>query len=216
MIDFVIGKVLHRDTLARVNNISRHLSEHTSRIEQYQYLKGSSPTMPSSSPDISPPPLKRRRLSPSSPLKPQPSTASIPTTNPQATTNQTSLRIYSWNVSSITPFLPPQTTKITSFLTTPSPSKALSLNHNNPPSEHVSAAGNGPISSYCKKSKSRLQTPKPKLQLGEPSMRLWIRMMKVHISATHVSAYQGANTTPQALEGKRMACARSYGEMSKG
>ncbi|KAL8703365.1 MAG: hypothetical protein Q9201_003450 [Fulgogasparrea decipioides] len=72
---------------------------------------------------LSPPPLKRRRISPpkaSSPTSPRPST--IPKiSQPETTTHSrsTSLRIYSWNINGIAPYLNQQRS-ITSFFPTTS------------------------------------------------------------------------------------------------
>ncbi|KAK0508557.1 hypothetical protein JMJ35_008833 [Cladonia borealis] len=75
---------------------------------------------------ISPPPLKRRRLSTPPPQTyPEPSTSHTITPPPEHSSAKlpTHLTIYSWNINGIQPFLPPQTTKITNILTTPTPSK---------------------------------------------------------------------------------------------
>lgn len=74
-------------------------------------------------PEISPPPLKRRRISASVPTTSK-SVPALPTTshNDPDESSLTSLHIYSWNINGITPFLPPSTHKITDFLAPSSPS----------------------------------------------------------------------------------------------
>lgn len=78
---------------------------------------------------ISPPPLKRRRLSPPSSQEPLSSGITSPPDIPTpelGTDNQSppkSLRVYSWNVNGITPFLPPTTQPITNFLRATSTTK---------------------------------------------------------------------------------------------
>lgn len=80
---------------------------------------------PSPTHTISPPPLKRRRLSSISALDVRP-TVSPPSNDAAVSTSDTvctvskDLRIYSWNVNGIQPFLPSTTPPITNFLTTSS------------------------------------------------------------------------------------------------
>ncbi|KAM0805985.1 Endonuclease/exonuclease/phosphatase, partial [Usnea florida] len=85
--------------------------------------------MPSPDRAISPPPLKRRRISDTPPQQPHPSPHSpptppppIPTSNAPSPSSQTTLRIFSWNINGIHPFLPPSTPPITAFLKPTSPS----------------------------------------------------------------------------------------------
>lgn len=76
------------------------------------------------SPELSPPPLKRRRISGPPPQQthhPQPSSLpSISAHDLPSTSTADSLRIYSWNINGIGPFLPPSTLPITNFLKPPS------------------------------------------------------------------------------------------------
>ena len=72
-----------------------------------------------SSSDVSPPPLKRRRLSQPVLLSPPSAAASASTTTTAVTPAIQALRIFSWNVNGIAPFLPASTPEITTFLTSP-------------------------------------------------------------------------------------------------
>ncbi|MDI1485517.1 MAG: hypothetical protein OHK93_000655 [Ramalina farinacea] len=73
-----------------------------------------------SSRDVSPPPLKRRKRSP-----PEHTSCADASESPiailpaQAQAGRHALRIFSWNINGITPFLPPTTPKITTFLKQP-------------------------------------------------------------------------------------------------
>ncbi|KAL9074120.1 MAG: hypothetical protein Q9161_002530 [Pseudevernia consocians] len=71
------------------------------------------------SPEVSPPPFKRRRIS--GPPPQQSHHSSPPLSSPPPSTSSTptldNLRIYSWNINGISPFLPPSTPPITNFLT---------------------------------------------------------------------------------------------------
>lgn len=77
--------------------------------------------MPLSNHELSPPPLKRRKVSPSVAIVEESKVSfDIPPRPPSPTTQEeSSLSVYSWNINGITPFLPPTTPKITNFLTTP-------------------------------------------------------------------------------------------------
>ncbi|KAL9098611.1 MAG: hypothetical protein Q9163_005763 [Psora crenata] len=79
------------------------------------------------SPKVSPPPLKRRRVS--QPTIPS-TTAAISSRAISSATLSTpttrTLRIFSWNINGITPFLPPSTPKITTFFTSPAKVKPAS------------------------------------------------------------------------------------------
>ncbi|QDS77567.1 hypothetical protein FKW77_001355 [Venturia effusa] len=63
---------------------------------------------------ISPPPTKRRKLSPNQESPEAQPPCSTPTPNP----DDSILRVYSWNINGITPFLPASQKPITSFFTT--------------------------------------------------------------------------------------------------
>lgn len=79
---------------------------------------------PSPGQGVSPPPLKRRRLS-STPLAcplPPPPVQLIPPSRTSSAHIET-LRIYSWNVNGVQPFLPPTTPPITKFFAPSSKSK---------------------------------------------------------------------------------------------
>ncbi|KAK4696050.1 hypothetical protein P7C71_g1804, partial [Lecanoromycetidae sp. Uapishka_2] len=86
--------------------------------------------MPHDFTKISPPPLKRRRISPSPPttaqiasLRPPPARVARKSASANA---PCPLRIYSWNINGITPFLPPDTPRITGFFTSGSASSESS------------------------------------------------------------------------------------------
>ncbi|CAD6589454.1 MAG: hypothetical protein ASARMPREDX12_003839 [Alectoria sarmentosa] len=86
--------------------------------------------MPST--EISPPPLKRRRISELHPPRIHPPSPPIPSSppplsahDPPSTSTADSLRIYSWNINGIRPFLPPSTPPITTFLK-PAPASTAS------------------------------------------------------------------------------------------
>lgn len=82
------------------------------------------------SPELSPPPLKRRRISgPSSERTPPPLPSSPPPLldlGLRSTALADSFYIYSWNINGIGPFLPPSTLPITSFLKPATGSKVSS------------------------------------------------------------------------------------------
>ena len=86
-----------------------------------------------SSSDVSPPPLKRRRLSKSRYTDLE--LSEIPALNPPLKLGIVeSLSIYSWNINGIGPFIPPTTPPITNFLTSTKPS-----NKTIPPQPSLSA-----------------------------------------------------------------------------
>ncbi|KAM7191090.1 DNase I-like protein [Rhypophila sp. PSN 637] len=65
---------------------------------------------------ISPPPLKRRKVAPSS------ITTEVPTTPASASPPKRTIRLFSWNINGINPFLPSSSKKITSFFKPSQPS----------------------------------------------------------------------------------------------
>ena len=82
------------------------------------------------SPEVSPPPLKRRRISGPSLERIPPPLPSSPPSLPAFVLHSTALAdsfyIYSWNINGIGPFLPPSTLPITNFLKPASSSKISS------------------------------------------------------------------------------------------
>ncbi|KAL8929026.1 MAG: hypothetical protein Q9208_001469 [Pyrenodesmia sp. 3 TL-2023] len=75
--------------------------------------------MPSRSPSLSPPPLKRRRITPPEALSvPPPRTSRIQPPSQTLATRSTNLRIYSWNINGIAPYLDTQR-PITTFFSAP-------------------------------------------------------------------------------------------------
>ncbi|MCJ1278018.1 hypothetical protein MMC21_005832 [Puttea exsequens] len=85
--------------------------------------------------DVSPPPLKRRRLSPRTPSSNVAANLpTLPTCPTPILTKPYVLRIYSWNVNGINPLLPPQSTKITDFLSSSPIQKAKDFSQSKQPS----------------------------------------------------------------------------------
>jgi hypothetical protein len=76
--------------------------------------------------DISPPPVKRRKLAlsePATPSGPASDLESKDISNPEFMRPVRTIRIFSWNINGIGPYLPPQSTKITSFFKPSHPSQ---------------------------------------------------------------------------------------------
>ena len=72
-----------------------------------------------SSPDLSPPPLKRRKVASREGSPSRPAQEEVQIENISQKHAKQALRVFSWNINGITPFLPPTTQKITTFLASP-------------------------------------------------------------------------------------------------
>ncbi|KAK4121658.1 DNase I-like protein [Parathielavia appendiculata] len=79
--------------------------------------------------DISPPPVKRRKVAVAEPCMPSPRPSSTAESTDVASADHRrpgrTIRIFSWNINGIGPYLPPQTTKITSFFKPSDPNQPL-------------------------------------------------------------------------------------------